>query len=193
MKELPLERVWTGDGRGATDAVTHTQIKRTETVAMYSVTNKDGKLVGYEVFTVKTRLKGQPLPGGLFEEEDREVYPSANSFGKTAWAPGGLAQAESIYANLVNGKGAHDVEAVENEDNDAEEVTPVKTRQKKERPALTVPVVEFSVKELAEQNDVDYPIAAVFVKEALIDNLISFVREERRNVKGKATKIYKKA
>jgi len=198
MKELPISRIWTGDGRGATDAVTHTQIKRAADVAMYSVTNKAGKIVSYEVFHIKKRLKGQALPGGLFEAEDREVYPSANSFGKSAWSPGSLENAESIYDNLVNGKHVHDNDDVEDVTitDDVEIQKPTSGRRgrvKGERPSLTIPLAEFSIKELAELNNVDYPIASVFVKEAMMEKSIAFVKEERRNVKGKATKIYKKA
>ena len=44
-----------------------------------------GGLHGYEVFKIKTRLKGDPLPGGNVEKEDRECYPGSASFGITAW------------------------------------------------------------------------------------------------------------
>ena len=60
------------------------QLQRTDKVALYKRITEDGKLFGYEVFRIKTRLKGQALPGGGVEAEDREVYPKANAFGNNA-------------------------------------------------------------------------------------------------------------
>ena len=188
MKILPLIKTWSGDGLGLAGAVTLTQIKRTDTVALYQRTQKNGAPGGYEVFIIKKRLKGQPLPGGLFELEDREVYPSANSFGKTGWAPGSLWHAMKIYNELVTGK----IEPVEGEDTeDAPEVPTVK-REKKTPKVLTIPVAEFSCKELAASNQVEYPEAFIFLKSAVDLGTVKFVREERRNVKGKPTKIFTK-
>ena len=197
MKTLPLQRLWTGDGRGLASAVTHTQLKRTDTTALYSVTDKRGVIIGYEVFIVKKRLKGQPLPGGLFEEEDREVYPSANSFGRIAWAPANLSEAERRYNELCS-----PAVKLEAEDEEVETVAPVVTgeprrrgRQPSNKPAvnLTIPVAEFTVGELAEQNGVQYPIAFMFLKGELEKNTVKLLRTEKRCVgKGKPSNIYAK-
>ena len=63
-------------------------------------------------------------------------------------------------------------------------------RQKGPRPVLTVPIGEFSTKELAEQNKVEYPIAVVFINEAIDAKTIQFSRSERRNPKGQLTNLY---
>lgn len=194
MKQLPLERVWTGDGRGQSDAVTHKQIKRTDKVALYSVTNKRGQLAGYEVFMVTIVEAGTPLPGGGQVEESYERYPSANQFGRIAWAPSSLAQAEKIYAGLLEGKKPCEL-TTEDNSKDCDEDTndePKAKREKKPLPTLTIPVMEFTIKELAEQNKVEYPIAFQTVKLWETENKVKFVREERRAAKGKPSKIFAK-
>lgn len=195
MKQLPLERVWTGDGRGQSDAVTHIQIKRTDKVALYSVTNKRGVIAGYEVFIVTIVEAGTPLPGGGQVEESYERYPSANQFGRIAWAPASLSQAERIYNGLLEGKKPCDLEVETNSSKDTDSDTndePKAKREKKPLPTLTIPVMEFTIKELAEQNKVEYPIAFQTVKLWEGENKVKFVREERRATKGKASKIYAK-
>ena len=64
-------------------------------------------------------------------------------------------------------------------------------RTKIERPPLIFPVGEFSVKEIAEQNKVEYVTASVGVKEQLEAGKIIFSREERRAPKGPMTKLFK--
>ena len=73
MNTLPLKFELNADKTGTQ---TFTQVKRTGDVAMYRRDRNDGSLFGYEVFKVKSRLTGQPLPGGNFEKEDRECYTS---------------------------------------------------------------------------------------------------------------------
>jgi hypothetical protein len=166
-------------------------------VALYQRTQKNGAPQGYEVFMVKVVEAGTPLPGGGVVEESYEQYPTANRFGRTAWAPGSLGHAEKIYANLVEGRKPCDV----GEETDGEETPETPTvprvpgqrgRVKGERPQLTVPVMEFTVKELAEANKVDYPVAFTFVKEAVEAKTIKFVRSERRAARGKESNIYSK-
>lgn len=203
MKLLPLEKIWTGDGLGNSAAVTLTQLKRTEPgakypAALYKRTMKNGRPQGYEVFIIKTRLKGQPINGGGVEEEDRECYPRAKQFGKIAWAPGGLNHATEIYENLTQGLRPCDVTDNDDEDDVSEpeqgETVPVVKVTKEYKPVepLDLPDSEFSTKELAEKNGVGYPVAFIFLKQAIATNLVKFVREERRNPKGKATKIFAK-
>lgn len=175
MIELPTMKVWTGDGFSA-NPVHLKQVKRTATVAMYERWHDKGTVFkGYEVFAVKMRLKGQPLPGGLFEAEDREVYPSSGQFGKTAWNPANLDRAESRYAELV----AKGVAA----DSDEEETVAT----------ITVPVVEFTCKELAETNHMSYAEAQAFIKEN-IDKTIKFTRQGRTDgqTRGKPSNFYVK-
>lgn len=197
MKILEPVKIWTGDGLGQAGAVTLTQLKRTPTVALYQRTQKNGMPQGYEVFMVKIVKAGTPQLGGGVVEEDYEVYPRANSFGKTAWAPGSLGHAEKIYENLVKGLKPCDVGEDVDEDEDGgaeapETTEPKAKRVKKDLPVLTLPATEFSVKELAEQNKVEYSVAYLTVKAALEAKTVKLVRTERRAAKGKETSIYAK-
>jgi hypothetical protein len=206
MRLLETTKVWTGDGLGAQAAVTLTQLKRTPVegapfpAALYRRTQKNGQPGGYEVFIIKVVKAGTPLPGGGMVEESYEQYPTANRFGKIAWAPGGLNRATEIYENLVKGlKPCDEADDVPGENNDEPLTEPAVTRvpgqrgrAKGIRPQLTVPVMEFSVKELAVANKVDYPIAFTFIKEAIEGNTIKLVRTERRAARGKETNIYAK-
>ena len=116
----------------------------------------------------------------MVEENDREVYPSASQFGKTAWHIWSKTAAEAKYNELVQ-KGI-DATAV---DEDGELIS----EKKKE---LVIPVGEFSTKEFSEFNHIAYPIASIFIKDSVNRGQIKFLREERRNVKGKMTKLFGK-
>jgi hypothetical protein len=191
VKTLETVKIWTGDGLGSAAAVTLTQLKRTDTVALYQRTQKNGQPGGYEVFIVNIIKAGTPLPGGGVVEESYEQYPTANRFGRIAWAPGSLARAEKIYANLLEGRKPGDGDGVEDDEVEPSNEPKVK-RVKKELTNLTLPNMSFTVNELAEQNKVDYPIAFQFIKLAITENKVKFIRTERRNAKGKESNIYEK-
>lgn len=167
-------KVWTGDGFSA-NPVHLKQVKRTEAVALYERWHNEGQTFnGYEVFVIKKRLKGQPLPGGLFEQEDREVYPSAGQFGKTAWHCS-KGQAFAKFDELV-------AKGVADEDEENEVTAPV-----------IVPVMEFTCGDLAESNGITYAEAQKFLKEN-IDKTIKLHRTGRKDgqTKGKPSNFYMK-
>lgn len=56
---------------------------------------------------------------------------------------------------------------------------------------LVIPVGEFTIGELAEKNSMKYPRAFLWVKAALGENRVEFVREEKRNTRGKPSKLYR--
>jgi hypothetical protein len=197
MKTLELVKRWTGDGYGDAGARIFTQVKRNEKVALYRRTvESTGSYDGHEVFLIKMRHKGDKLPGGMVEAEDREVYPSANSFGRTAWGMGGAA-AEAKFQELtdkVNGV-VHEPEETPEEDaqeNEAPSDAPKhRGRPKREMPTFVLPDGEFSVKELAASNGVEYVVAYQFVKQEEGKTVIP-TRSERRAARGKETQLYKK-
>jgi hypothetical protein len=81
----------------------------------------------------------------------------------------------------------------EDESSDTPETAEPKVkRTRKELPVLTIPNTEFSVKELAEQNKVEYSAAYLNVKAWLEAKTVKLVRTERRAAKGKETSIYAK-
>lgn len=195
MKTLPLERIWTGDSQGA-NPVTHRQVKRTDRVAMYSCHHKNvEKPIGYEVFLVNKRLKGQPLPGGVFEEEDREVYPSANSFGKIAWYCSTLESAEKRFNELTNNTPV----VVEKDIEQEVETVPVvvvegkrgRGRPKKEVPAVKFPDKEFTMQDILDINVINRSTLYFIIQDFIQEGVVDVVRREVRG-KGKPTVIYKK-
>ncbi len=82
MKKLEKSFVGNYDRVGNTRFV---QVKRTSDVAMYRRENMDGSLRSFEVFIVKNRKKGDALPNGAVEKEDRECYPGTSAFGRIAY------------------------------------------------------------------------------------------------------------
>lgn len=76
---------------------TFTQIKRTNSVFMYSVTDND--IIHYEVFTRKTQkeftLSGKTYPA-------KEKYPNDESFGSWAWMFIKIDNANSKYDELCD-------------------------------------------------------------------------------------------
>lgn len=180
MNELPINKVWSGDGYGAAP-ITLKQVKRNEKAAVYHRFANDGTPQGYEVFQIKVRLKGQALPGGLFEKEDREVYPSANAFGRIAWAIQSLETALAKFDDLTR----NDVKEI---DDDAEPTT------SKIESALVIPDGEFTTVQFAEVNGLP-PIGRGYLalKSLLASNAVKEVARRKVNVgKGRATVFYSK-
>ncbi len=169
-----------GDGGFSTDPLTYKQLQRTEKVALYERSRK-GKVKDYEVIVIRVDPKGkvQKFPNGIVKviEEDIEKYPSTGQWGKMAWSFCVLGGAKARFEELV----AQGVR----EDAEEENPTPEKT--------IDIPLGEFSTTELAEKNGISYPKAIIFMRDCIENNTIKFVREERRNAKGKATKLYIKA
>ena len=156
------------------EPLTYKQVVRSSVAAVY-VRSRDGIIKDYEAFTIRIDPKGkvQKFPNGVVKviEDDTENYPSTGQFGISAWT----------YKN--KGAALAKFEALNNES------TEDKTASVKE---MLIPVKEFTVKELAEFNQVEYPIAAIFVRESLAVGKIQFLRAERRNLtgKGKPSNIY---
>lgn len=130
--------------------------------------------------------------------EAGEAMPSPEQWGASGWSYSNLFAAESKFEELlgrktinVNNPAINDTdETVSSEE--AVREPGQRGRAKGPRPVLNLPETEFTVKELAEFNKVEYPVAFLFIKEALEKTEIKFLRTERRNVKGKESSIYAK-
>lgn len=172
MIKLPEKFTSGSGGFPGVDVLDYRQVKRTDTAAIYE-RSRNGKIFDYEVFIIKVDPKGkvQKFPNGTTNtlEDDTEKYPSNNQFGHIAWACVNLEAANRRFEMLQNGK---------------EEPESVKE--------ILIPVGEFTVGELAQQNNIEYLPASLFVKDGIASHSIKFLREERRNVKGKPSKIYVK-
>jgi hypothetical protein len=169
MKTLELEFV-SGDGGFSQDPRIFKQIARSEFAAIYSRMTSEGRSEGFEVFKITVKKEGAECFGKIYEE-DEEEYPSTGKFGKSAWAVVSEARAREIFEQLNK-------EAVE---------------PTVEKLPLVIPDGEFTVTEFAAKNSVEYAQAFLWIKHNEPLGVIKFVREERRQAKGKMSKIYTKS
>ncbi len=91
MKTLPLEFEQAADGL---KKQRFKQVRREGNITIYERRHLDGRLFGYEVFTVKCKV----FPG---QTEPQEAYPKSRSFGKTAWFSVSLERAEKRFKALT--------------------------------------------------------------------------------------------
>lgn len=172
MIKLELQFV-SGDGGFSADPLTYKQLARTENTAIYE-RSRDGKVKDYEVFRIKILPKGTTVFKTV-TEDDQEKYPSTGQFGISAWSFRSKGGAFARYEELKK----------EASDKETEEAEAPKS--------LVVPIGEFTVGEFAEKNSLSYANAFLIVKASLANNSVKFLREERRQAKGKPSKIYSKA
>lgn len=172
MKILQTEIKWSGDGFGA-DYVLLKQVKRSDKAAIYERWQNKGAIYnGCEVFRIKMRHKGDKLPGGVVEAEDREVYPSANQFGISAWHVT-RARAEVIFKELT------------------EEVKEVLTP--KNIADIVIPDGEFTCADFMELNKISQPEANKFLRENLDKTIkISKVSRKAGQLRGRPSNFYSK-
>lgn len=213
MIKLPEQKRWTGDGWGQNPRLL-IQVKRSDKNAIYKVTEeRTGVVTGYEVFRIKVDPKGKQVFDAVLED-DVEKYPVANNFGKSAWFVPNLVTAETFFDRLEQGKdiyGATVTEPDEDDDDGGETVAstapdpapapvasgdaPKRGRgrpRKSEKTVLNLPDIEFSVRELAELNQVQYVTAYQFVKEEMENGHVKTTREERRAARGPMTQLFAK-
>jgi hypothetical protein len=165
---------------------------------MYTKGDQAGKVFGFEAFIPLIKKAGKyklPTPPGEEQKwieytEDFEEYPGASRFGKGAFFCSNLAHAETRFQDLMGTT----VEDTDTPDEPEKEISEPKHtgrgRPKVERPPLNLPKGEFSVKELAEQNKVEYYVAQTFVKEMETAGLVIRTKEERRAARGKPTQLF---
>jgi hypothetical protein len=164
--------------------------------------NFDG---GFEVIVI-SRHKEYELGGVKIEAA--ECAPSDEQWGTKGWTYTNLYDAERKFKQLVSGEIKVDNTSDEEPEIESEEEETVETvpsvkssnpvksgrgRPRVERPILQYPDGEFSCKELAAFNKVEYPIASVVLREQEAQGLVVRTREERRAPKGPMTQLFKKA
>lgn len=181
MIQLKPEYIDGCDGFGANRRI-YTQVKRNKHVALYKRTiEASGRIEGYEVFAVAVKPKGTKVYSAVLED-DEEQYATASQFGvHDAAFVMTMDRAEEYFKQFTENF-EHKLEKQE-----------TKAKGESVKHALTIPVKEFTVTDLAEANSVNYTSAFLFVKAEVEKGSIKFVREERRHIKGKATRIYTKA
>lgn len=152
--------------------MTFTQVKMVETPSLncyiYRRDRMDGTFFSYEVFYSKRRHKGDKLPGGLVEAEDREVYPTCNSFGFNAKETNDIHRAEQFLSEFVKKLNDKELGKTKSEFTDSEdfvkalesklEVTPKvkgqRGRKRIERPEMQYPTIQqFGMKDILKMNE----------------------------------------
>jgi hypothetical protein len=160
-----------GAGGFAANPLTYKQLKRTAKVAIYE-RSRDGVPFDYEVFKIKVVPKGTQIFKTV-TEDDEEKYPGSSQFGGSgcsAWPMATLTSAMAKYNELIK------------ETDDTAEIEPQRS--------IVVPVGEFTIAEFGDKNSIKYPQAFLIIKAALANGSVKLLREERRNARGKATKIF---
>lgn len=202
MIELETQFV-SGDGGFSSNPLTYTQLKRNEKAAVY-MRSRNGIPYDYETFMVKVKPKGTRIFQKILED-DTECYPSSSQWGRVAWSFTQIGLAMAKFHDLSQNK--LDENIIENESDSSNdvlvpvisvipsEITDATDNELAEDkpykgPTLRIPIGEFSTKELAEYNDVQYAIAFLFLKEQEKQGKIKFVRKERRATKGKPTSLF---
>jgi len=187
MKHLPTSKRFAGDSLGPKSAVILTQLKRSETAALYSRAREStpDKIFGYEVFLIKTVRAGSPLPGGGTVEEDYESYPGSTSFGKTAWyisGPNALVRAEKRFAELS-------VAATEAPKSAPDDAT---TKRLIEYPEITWPSEPFTVRDIEAQMTLPYNQARQAVLSAVNNNVLQVEGKSSGTGRGKPATLYRR-
>lgn len=175
------------------------QVKRTHDVVMYKRLRSDGSLFGFEVFKVKIRNKGQALPGGNVEKEDRECYPGANAFGKSAWSMREPELAEIYFNNLVrygkvkSGKKVKTAAPTQQFLNSKSvQVKKSRGRQKKYTAVINPPDGTFTLDDLVDIYNEPKATLYLKLKSLIQTNKVKEVSSVKTSKKGRAKKIYQK-
>lgn len=203
---IELEKEFNSGAGGFSDnPLSYTQLKRNEKAAVY-MRSRNGQPYDYEAFLIKIDKKGKTtkFPNGTVKvlEDDMEKYPSCSQFGRIAWSFCNISMAMlrfhelthgEVKEELTDGKEIPDAEPISS----PKKVIPVNTEKEKDEdpkpykgPDLLIPVGEFSTKQLASHNNVQYPIAFLFRKEAERKGQIKFSRKQKADGRGKPTDIF---
>jgi len=162
-------------------------------VYIFKRSRKDGSFTSFETFIAKRRYKGQPLPGGAVEAEDREQYPKGNAFGFTAKESRHLPMAEIHFNEFVQKLTKQEVpEPVEGEEVvNVAHVSGTRGRTKIEFD-FHLPSGDFTMKEVEAANDGrSYGILYLRLKEAIAEGKVKVDGSKPNGGRGKPVVIYK--
>jgi anti-sigma28 factor (negative regulator of flagellin synthesis) len=162
-----------GDGGFSANPLHYVQLDRTDKVAVYQRCN-NGKILDHEVFRIKILPKGTQIFKTI-TEDDQEKYPGASQFGLNAWSTKDKDRAMQIYKELCH-------ESMN------------KVIDQPEEPSVKVELVasskEFTTKQFAEENKIDYQDAVAWIKEAIANGSVKFLRTQQMSNRGKPSKIF---
>ena len=173
---ITLETNFTsGVGGFSQEPLTYKQVAREGLIAVYE-RSRDGKVKDYETIRIKIVPRGTSIFNAPPSVDDVENYPSTGTWGKQGFSFYNQEAALNKMTQLLQDT-ADDLE---------------ETEHPTEKKGMVIPPVPFTVGELAESSGVNYVTAFNFVKLAVGENKIKFLREERRATRGKPSKIYQK-
>lgn len=174
MKILPSEFIKNVDSCGDHRFI---QLYRDENIALYIRKKLNEVIFGYECFKIKTVKAGTQLPGGALVEEDYEVYPSKNAFGKSA-----------IYIS-----GPHIIKPEVIIEMFKKRFSAIKTEESSEESEFKIPSDFFTIKMLMTLNpDKTYIECYNFIKSQLGTHLKIVEDAILTSGKGRAANVYQK-
>lgn len=188
MKQLQTEFIKNVDKAGDHKFV-QLEVNPERTYALYKrlVIDEDMRVFGYEVIAIKHRLKGQLLPNGSVEEQDRECYPGVQSFGKKGWFFPSEESARKKYNQLISPKEVIKIDSV------VKKVSSGKKRGKarKYSTTLTFPPYPFTVKDLMDIHNEPQPTVYLKLKTYIEKGEVKEIGSKKNPFgRGKPTKIY---
>ena len=186
------------------------QIEKVETPSLncyiYRREQLDGTFFSYETFIAKRRHKGDKLPGGLVELEDRERFATKNDFGFTAKEAKSLGVAKDFLVEFVaklkdkedkkNGVGVVEEDKFSALVATALDLTPkTRGRKRKERPPLVYPTVnQWLMKDLLKANVAEWtqPLVYIQLQKDIADGIVvEIARVKNDSGRGRAMVVYK--
>jgi len=183
MKKLEKSFIGNYDRVGNTRFV---QVKRTDDVAMYRRERIDGTFKSYEVFLIRNRKKGDPLPNGAVEKEDRECYPGSAMFGRIAYDCKSEDQAETCYDELIKRSAELKAAAAESK------ATGKRVgRRNKKKVDIQLPKGKFTMKMLVAETGMTQPVLYLHVQRLIKTGKVVEVERVRvEGQRGKASVVY---
>ncbi len=152
---------------------------------MYRRERMDGSFKSYEVFLVKTRKKGDALPNGAVEKEDRECYPGSAAFGRIAYDCKTEDQAETRYDELIQ-RADELAEASEESKRTGKKVV-----RKKKKTEITLPDGKFTMKMLVAETGMSQPTLYIMIQNLVKQGVVQEVERVRvEGQRGRNTVVY---
>jgi len=166
-------------------------VKKQHDVYLYHRTTMEGKHFSYEVFISKFIAKGTPLPGGVFEKEDRMQYPGSAQFGKTAYECKDICQAEDRFDELL----IKFKQKSDNKELSLKTGTVVKGRRGRKRHEFKfqLPSIDqtFTMNQLVASSGVSQPLLYIRVQELIsLGRVKEYSRVRKEGQRGRATVVY---
>jgi hypothetical protein len=166
-------------------------VKKQHDVYLYHRTTMEGKHFSYEVFISKFIAKGTPLPGGVFEKEDRMQYPGSAQFGKSAYECKDICQAEDRFDELL----IKFKQKSDNKELSLKTGTVVKGRRGRKRHEFKfqLPSIDqtFTMNQLVASSGVSQPLLYIRVQELIsLGRVKEYSRVRKEGQRGRATVVY---